>query len=675
MKLPSLLKLSRRRRIGAFFIFNACGVFACGPDFPNRYLDLPASAMLAAPEGFFAVEIERLAATPASTSRGANEEAKDDPRETDELREALIKRGEAAASAEKIVAAYQRYRTQQRARVEDNTVAPPGDMPAGLPSEFAHYLAGSKAWYENDFDGARSEWRAVLALPAAERQYRSTWAAYMLGRSTEGDFPPDEAQHWFTETRRLAQAGFVDSINLVGASYGIEAHWAMALQDYGRAIGLYLDQYATGDASAYQSLRMAAAAAALSDDQQKCEMAREPRVRRVLTAWFLARFVSDYGAEPEVAPLRAWTAALVKAQVKEVEHADRLAWLAYEAGEFDLATTWAGLALDASGETHWIRAKLALRENRLCVGAKELSRAEESPSLAGIYRSKVLGELGRVQLALDHREAALTAWLDGAHWEDAAYVAERLLTIDELKIFQSNYRPAMRPLYEPYNGEVVRPKTVGLQQVMRPDFRDEAHPSLQLELAELLARRLVRAGRVEEAAVYFCAKNRITLKAYVADVQAGFNITLRSKKRAMAFWRAAKLAREEGMVLMGAELQPDYAIWGGSFSNYGAAEERLKMDAGAFSPTKEESERLAAIAIPAKRFSYRYRAADLAWWAAALLPNDDDQTAEILNQAGGWLKSRDPVEANRFYQALVIRCGRTKIGRAAAEQHWFPSEI
>jgi tetratricopeptide (TPR) repeat protein len=673
MKHSSICKSSRLPKLGTLFILGTGIVRACGPDFPNRYLDLPAQTILAAPEGFFAVEIERLA--PAPEASRSIQESKDDTREIDELRTALTKRGELTVRVEQLTSAYGCYREQQRKSAAGEAKVKLGEVPSGLPPEFAHYLAGAKAWYENDVETARAEWKAVLSLPDSERHYRATWAAYMLGRSAGDEFPPDEAIKWFAETRELASRGFADSINLAGASYGIEARWAMALQDHGRAICLYLDQYATGDESANASLRIAAAAAAGSGELQKREIAREPRARRVLTVWFLARFVSGYDSEVNPRPLREWTGALVKEQVRDIEHADRLAWLAYEAGDFELAKTWAGLALESSAETHWIRAKLALLDNKLCEGAKELSRAATSPDIAPLYRSTVLGELGRVQLALDHREAALRAWLDGAHWEDAAYVAERLLTIDELKMFMANYCPADFALYEPYWGETITPKTVGLSQSARTDSRDPESPSLRRELSELLARRLVRAGRIAEAKTYFCEKNRAMLAIYATDVQAGFDTMLRPRKRAEAFWRAARLVREEGMTLMGAELEPDFAIWGGSFSSYGAAEDRIKLPAGPFSITKEEQERLSNVAIPAKRFSYRYRAADLAWWAASLLPNENDETATVLETAGGWLKSRDPVEANKFYQALVIRCGQTKRGKAASERHWFPSDL
>ncbi len=667
-------KSSRLPRIVVLFIFPVIGTQACGPDFPNRYLDLPPETLLAAPEGFFAVEIERLA--PRRNGLAGNNWGEKDMREADELRVALRERGDNAGELERIVSDYECYRSRLKQMAESGSVARGGEIPENLPKEFSLYLAGAEAWYAGDVDQAGKYWRAVLALPEAERHYRSTWAAYMLGRSAADEFPPEEARKWYLKTREFAAQGFADALNLAGESLGNEAHWAMALQDYARAIDLYLDQYATGDESAYASLRIAAAAAAkVKDEQQQRELARDLRARCVVTTWFLARFTSGYESERDLGPLHAWTRVLASENSREVDHADRLAWLAYESGDFELAKKWARLASDKLPETHWIRGKLALCDGSICEGARELSVAANSCDLAPIYRSTVFGELGRVQLALDHRDAALAAWLDGAHWEDAAYVAERLLTIDELKIFLMNYRPADLPLYEPYFGEAIVPETLTSRQEARVYARDENRPSLPGQLAELLARRLVRAGRIEEAKVYFSEKNRALLIHYAAYVQAGFNPILAQKKRANAFWRAAQIARSEGMTLMGAELDPDFGIWEGNFASYGSVEARMKLPPGPFSVTKEEVERLNSIPIPTKRFSYRYRAADLAWWAASLLPNESDETAEILSTAGGWLKARDPIEANRFYQALVIRCGHTKLGRAAAERHWFPSDI
>jgi hypothetical protein len=79
---------------------------------------------------------------------------------------------------------------------------------------------------------------------------------------------------------------------------------------------------------------------------------------------------------------------------------------------------------------------------------------------------------------------------------------------------------------------------------------------------------------------------------------------------------------------------------------------------------------------PDARFHYRYRAADLAWQAVSLMPDGTDETARRLCVAGSWLKDRDPAAADRFYRALVRRCGQTALGRQAETLRWFPkSEI
>jgi len=74
---------------------------------------------------------------------------------------------------------------------------------------------------------------------------------------------------------------------------------------------------------------------------------------------------------------------------------------------------------------------------------------------------------------------------------------------------------------------------------------------------------------------------------------------------------------------------------------------------------------------PWKRYHYRYRAADLAWEAAALLPSGDEK-AGMLATAGSWLGARDPRAADRFYKQLVRCCGTTDLGREADELRWFP---
>ena len=132
------------------------------------------------------------------------------------------------------------------------------------------------------------------------------------------------------------------------------------------------------------------------------------------------------------------------------------------------------------------------------------------------------------------------------------------------------------------------------------------------------------------------------------------------------------------MEWMATGLEPDWAIHGGYFQASPAGASRTaipKWEGGIFAPTAEEQARLSAHPAPEKRFQYRYRAAELAWWASSLMPDQSEETARVLWEAGDWLKHRDPKAAEPFYRALVLRCGKTSIGREAARLRWFPKEI
>ena len=81
--------------------------------------------------------------------------------------------------------------------------------PGASLAEFELYQQGRACFLANDQVGARAAWERILALPRAERQWRSTWAAYMLGRSWHTRDPARAAQH-YAQTRELAAQGFAD---------------------------------------------------------------------------------------------------------------------------------------------------------------------------------------------------------------------------------------------------------------------------------------------------------------------------------------------------------------------------------------------------------------------------------------------------------------------------------
>jgi hypothetical protein len=138
--------------------------------------------------------------------------------------------------------------------------APPVDLavPPGLPAEFAAYLEGALAYRRGDLAAAGARWQDLLALPEEARRQRSTWAAFMLGRTALRRQPRDlaAAVGWFRRTRELAAHGFADSLGLAVLSLGWEARAEAARQHFDRAEALYAQQARAGDASAIDSLRI-----------------------------------------------------------------------------------------------------------------------------------------------------------------------------------------------------------------------------------------------------------------------------------------------------------------------------------------------------------------------------------------------------------------------------------
>jgi hypothetical protein len=190
----------------------------------------------------------------------------------------------------------------------------------------------------------------------------------------------------------------------------------------------------------------------------------------------------------------------------------------------------------------------------------------------------------------------------------------------------------------------------------------------------LLARRLTRLGRWKEAEPYYPQNLQQTLIQYISDIRTGHDASKSDSARAASFADAARIARNQGMQLLGTELDPDFFCYDGSYQ-YSESPETRGINTGVklTIPTQDEAARYVASALPhARRYHYKYIAADHAWSAAELMPDDDEKTAALLCEAGSWIKAADPQAADRFYKALVKRCPATKLGKAAVALHWFP---
>jgi hypothetical protein len=547
-------------------------------------------------------------------------------------------------------------------------------------------------------DLAIASFEKVLALPPEQATLRSVWAAYTLGRihALRANAAIDDAAAFkrerdaaakaFQLTRARAVAGASDTQGLAVSSFGEEArlylyngkqqcNWAslyvdnndcgagIAAADLKHAIALYAAQAGHGSDSAVQSLATLAGNV-LRDDDRAAALVDGPLSQRLLVAYALARLGDDEGSDaataaPSPAKLNPALPALVQAIEKQgldhVAGADRLAALAYRSGRYDLAAT---LAAKAPGPlASWVDAKLALHKGDLVTAAAAYADAAKAfpksdDPKAAIELSNVPligGEQGVLALARGEYVEAMGHLYDAAnsvggdgniytdddsgigYADDTFYVAERVLTIDELKAFVDAHAAAS-------------------PAPARSNEKDHQYGTGTLadRLRWLLARRLMRAARYDEAQAYFPVSGdprfgdvdlRAKANEYAGDMHKADSAWTDIGK-AQARYAAAVIARENGMELLGFEQGPDYVDNGGDFqggSGHSAADLKQTF------VTDGERQRFADSAAKLDwRFHYRYIAADEASAAADLLPPRSQAFAAVMCKAASWMREGPP---------------------------------
>lgn len=635
---------------------------ACGPEFPWLLLQDRQATLRAVPHNGFDFEAERLVPRPAGTLTAAEAMDAFEPAAFLQATEAA----EAAALDPEDASLIQTVRSSP-------TGAAALEAGARLPPAPRLYAAAAVDFRAGAWDEAAERFQAVLDLSESERQDRAVWAAFMLGRTEAKRGNPEKARTAFRFARRLALAGAPDPLGLGLSSYGEEAKLSYAAaaaitgedgpvpaeareayrSHMATAAGLYAEQAAWGSLRGRLSLRIVAAEI-LKERSRIVAAVGDPMVQRLLVIYALAR-VRDAAADdklwddwrsrqlarparrpPETPPLQVLTGlveAIERRGLDPVPGADRLAALAYRTGRFDLA----GRLVQRSREplAAWVRAKLALRRGDLSGAARAYADAARAfPPAEGSLdeeSARLLdGERGVLSLARGEYAAALRSLLsNGAgFWGDAVHIADRVLTVDELKRFLSD-----------------TPSRSG------PPLTD---PTAIAGLRDLLARRLMRAGRFDEALPYFREDATRDQAAAYARALGNARGGLSAMARARAFYAAAILARRHGIAIMGTEGPPDYA---GLAGNYGTGLGQKTVE-GASATGDEKARHARSRPRPDLRFHYRYVAVEHAERAADLLPPRSQAFAAVLCRAAGWMKGTEGSgkRAGRLY-ARYLREG------------------
>jgi len=609
-----------------------------------------------------------------------------------------------------------------RAVIEKTTNTAAQSLPEEFDSEFSDYHRAAFAFRcgQEHWPEAGQLWEDLLKRPEEQRHYRTVWATFMIGKTALKRGDPIAPQ-WFQRTRELAQTGFGDSLGMAADSYGWEGRSEWKQGHVGAAARLFLTQLAMGDESAIVSLKALIPdrkpiegflnygaepderskwTIQQKEEQEKQEIsnlrvaAQDPLLRRLVTAHILATASSADFYAPDVINASSrrcarWLEILQQTKLDQIEDAEYFGWVAYNDGDYTAAAHWLDLSSGETPAACWLRAKLQLRAGKLAEAAKSMAKAwqivrdtaaytrwiapappspidQESLPYAEpgswTFEQSASGDLGGLHLARGDFVQALDILLKGKLWEDASYVAERVLTANELKAYVDHQSSTNATSGE--KDEVAR-------------------------LRYLLGRRLVREDRYAEAGPYLRPPYDKILAKYVKALKDGADTKLSKLERARALFTAAWLARYDGMEVMGTEGAPDGFAESGDFEipdlaqqrrsgvyqqvRYEKNFERKTTNAPlVLKPSKQELERLARNKIsPDTRFHYRLIAGVLAIKAGAFLPDDSEELADVLNRAGLWVKDRDEKTGNRYFHIIEQRCRKTQIGRAAIEKHWF----
>lgn len=640
---------------GCSILFLATVAIACGPYFPLAFLPHRDAVLKAPIEGSFAFEMGRY---PSALRLG-----------TIEPKRGLDNSLEAGET--KDVTPEQHSLIQRMRKAKDGDEA--YSMGRGLPEAIRLYTAAAVDYHlarkPDTFEllaptalvyRAIKRFEAVLSMPHRDRMPRATWAAYSLAETylhfkLEGRYT--KANEYYERVRLLAKQGNPDRLNLGWFSLGQQALLKLRAGDTATAVNLYLEQ---GDVI---SLRLVAQRLVLRPDKFRLELKAQP-VRRLLIAYAFSFGQSSPDTGKQPAWLGPLTKALLTSSTRDIENADRLAALSYQGGNYQYAAQ-----LAERSETplaYWVKSKLARRGGDRSLAAVYMAKATAdrqtiSNTMSDGLRDRLNLENAVVVLETKGPVQSIAKMyaMGSKRWPDIAYIAERLLTTEELRVFVDSIPESTEkaePSFDKSNAltDSFGKHLDGDELAAQFGYRSTSRITTALkpldrayQIRNLTARRLMREGRYKTALRYFATSDLQTIN-YAREYGEALRLSRHAKDRtakAELLFKAGLLAREHGMDILGYELAPDFYYAAGNYDAYSIlgfkeSEGPSPLIYGKAAMSAEEAARFDATApIFDKRFHYRYLAVKHARGSAALVPRRSQAYRAILCHATSWAPS------------------------------------
>ncbi len=551
------------------------------------------------------------------------------------------------------------------------TTSIPSAPDPGSPAERALYDLGAAAFHAGDRAEAIRAFEQLLALPYALRRARATSAAYTLGRIHAAAGDTAAAIAAYRQVRALVDHGAADPAALAWSSFGQEAR-------------LFLDRGGPGDT--LTAVELYAQQAAVGGDPSLLFVVRElladttppARLDEVLGTplgqHLFALYLSARGDELDDATRDRLWARLIAGD--SIAGADQLATAAYQRGEWEVAAQLAARAADTP-RAYWVRAKLAMRAGDRATAREQLELAAGGFGQDRTHwaQRRITGERatlaladGRVAEAMDH------AWAVRGRYPDAIYLAERVLTLDELTAFVDRVAPprfapapttrgrdaaiadvTTTPSDDDLADVTTTPSDDDLADVTTTPSDDDLTWGLPTPalMRDLLGRRLMRAGRYRDALTYLAPEHRLAAFRFArarARAETGDRID-----RAGALIEASRIARRDGLEILGTTAAPDWGLYDGEYDPDGwrAWSDEPPPPRTPWHSDAEDVRVAASAPSPVKRFHYRFIASKLAEDAADLLPHQSQAFAISLCLAARHVRYRDEDRVQALYARYI----------------------